>query len=358
MKKYKKFVFILLFIIIFFISFHFIMWQFTKLVYPKNYTVGDLARMSYRFDLITKREDQNTLNKKHINFNDYENEIVDLITIGDSFSNGGAGGPNRYYQDYIASIYDLKVLNILKLPESKDYLDTLVVLLNNGFFDKIKVKYVLVESVQRNTYENLGFNNIGLISNLKFDDIILNIKNNKDIYNSKDKYGEKLTFINNLNYNVLLYNIQFYINGYGEQKKYYIDKLNNDFFTSKVKDELIFFKDDIKFLKYETKDNLENLNNKLNLLSSLLKEKGIKLYYMAVVDKYNLYRDYLIDKNSYPESIFFEYFRTLKKDYTFIDTKEILLNELKSSEKDIFYSDDTHWNYRASEVIVKKINFN
>lgn len=358
MNKYKRFTLILLFSLIGFVSFHGIIWQFTKMVYPNNYIVGDLARMSYKFDLITPRENKNTLTKKHIHFNDYEGEEVDVITIGDSFSNGGAGGPNRYYQDYISSIYDLRVLNILKFQQSENYLDTLFILLNSGFLDISKPKYIILESVQRNTYENIGFNKINLIDNLKDDNIIFNIKHNKDIYNIKDKYGEKLTFINNLNYNVLSYNFKFLITGYGKQKKYYIEKLNKDFFTSKTKDELIFFQDDIKFLDYETKENLEVLNEKLNLIAKKLKEKEIKLYYMPVVDKYNLYRDSLLSKDKYPKSIFFEYIETLQKDYYFINTKKILSEELNNNVKDLYYSDDTHWSNKASEAIISKLNFN
>lgn len=354
MNKYKKFTFILLISLIGFIAFHGLMWQFTKLVNPTDYIVGDLARMSYKFDLITARENSINLNKKHIHFNDYEGEDVDLITIGDSFSNGGAGGLNRYYQDYIASSSNLKILNILNISDTKSYLDTLIILINSGFLDKINPKYILIESVQRNTYENLSFKQINLSKNID-EDVIEKIKFTKDIYNLKEK--NKITFINNLNYNVLLYNLKFKINGYGKQEKYYIEKLSENFFSSSKQNELIFFQDDIKNLKYETKENLNILNDNLNKISDILKTKGIKLYYMPVVDKYTLYRDYILDKDKYSKSVFFEYFRTLKKNYFFIDTKEILLNELKSSEKDVFYSDDTHWNYKASEAITSKLKF-
>lgn len=358
MNKYKKFTFILLSLLIGFISFHGIIWQFTKQVYPNDYIVGDLARMSYKFNLITSRKNNNTLPKTHIPFNNYKGEEIDLITIGDSFSNGGGGGLNRYYQDYISSMYNLKVLNILKFKQSQDYVDTLITLLDSGFLDKTKPKYIILESVQRNTYENIGFNKINYIDNLKYDNIISDIKNNKDIYNTKDKYNQNLTFINNLNYNVILYNCKFLIDGYGKQGKYYIEKLNKDLFTSKTKNELLFFQDDIRFLKYETKENLENLNEKLNLLANRLKDKNIKLYYMPVVDKYTLYRDKLLFKNKYPKSIFFEYLEGLNKDYYLINTKKILSEELNNNVIDLYYSDDTHWNYKASEAIINRLNFN
>ena len=152
MIKSKKFVLGILLILIIFISFHLIVWQFTKKVYPKGYVVGDLARMSYKFDLITKRKNINTLEKRHIHFNNYNGEKVDVITIGDSFSNGAGGGKNRYYQDYMVSKYNMNVLNIPDLSNTGNYVDSLILLLNSGFFDISKPKYIILECVQRNTH--------------------------------------------------------------------------------------------------------------------------------------------------------------------------------------------------------------
>lgn len=355
MNKYKRFTLILLFSLIGFVSFHGIIWQFTKMVYPNNYIVGDLARMSYKFDLITPRENKNTLTKKHIHFNDYEGEEVDVITIGDSFSNGGGGGQNRYYQDYISSMYDLRVLNIPDVSDTNNYIDTIMILLNSGFFERVKTKYVILECVQRNTYLNLGFNkpNLDLIYK---DNIFNRIIKSKDIFNINNE--NKMTFINNLNYNLLKYNLSFYRNGYGKFRNYYIEKLNKNLFSSKVKDELIFFYDDINLLNQENEENLEVLNEKLNLIAKKLKEKEIKLYYMPAVDKYNLYRDSLLLKDKYPKSIFFEYIEALQKDYYFINTKKILSEELNNNVQDLYYSDDTHWSNKASEAIISKLNFN
>ncbi len=356
MNKYKRFTLILLFSLIGFVSFHGIIWQFTKMVYPNNYIVGDLARMSYKFDLITHRENKNTLTKKHIHFNDYEGEEVDVVTIGDSFSNGGGGGQNRYYQDYISSMYDLRVLNIPDISNTNNYIDTIMILLNSDFFERVKTKYIILECVQRNTYLNLGFNELNLDLIYK-DDIFNRIIKSKDIFNNKESKN-KMTFINNLNYNLLKYNLNFYRNGYGKFRNYYIEKLDKNLFSSKVKDELVFFYDDINLLNQENKENLNLLNKKLNLIAKKLKEKEIKLYYMPAVDKYNLYRDNLLSKDKYPKSIFFEYIETLQKDYYFINTKKILLEELNNNVQDLYYSDDTHWSNKASEAIISKLNFN
>jgi hypothetical protein len=106
----------------------------------------------------------------------------------------------------------------------------------------------------------------------------------------------------------------------------------------------------------ETKDNIELLNENFNVLARDLSQKGIKLIFMPAVDKYNLYRPYIVS-NIYKESIFFEYLETLPKEYIFINTKKILSKELENGEKDIFFADDTHWSYKASEKIVSDKEF-
>jgi hypothetical protein len=78
---------------------------------------------------------------------------------------------------------------------------------------------------------------------------------------------------------------------------------------------------------------------------------------MVVVDKLDLYSSYL-GKNPYGENLLFSLLRPMDKSYTFIDTKKILLEELVNNEtKDLFFADDTHWTYRASEAIFKQVRF-
>jgi hypothetical protein len=41
----------------------------------------------------------------------------------------------------------------------------------------------------------------------------------------------------------------------------------------------------------------------------------------------------------------------MKKDYIFIDTKQILQTFLEKDIKDIYYPDDSHWSYKAIEAV-------
>ena len=116
--------------------------------------------------------------------------------------------------------------------------------------------------------------------------------------------------------------------------------------------DLLFFKSK----KFFSRAELARLNDNLNTLADRLNKKGIRLVFMPCVDKYTLYSDF-IEHNPYPRSTFYEDFRPLTKRYLFIDTKAILMEELKKGEKDIFYADDTHWSWKASSKIFSRIKF-
>jgi hypothetical protein len=49
--------------------------------------------------------------------------------------------------------------------------------------------------------------------------------------------------------------------------------------------------------------------------------------------------------------------REQKRDYVLIDTKKILSKKVDSDELDIYYVDDSHWSYKASDEIFSKIRF-
>mgnify|MGYP000467482794 CR=1 FL=1 len=49
--------------------------------------------------------------------------------------------------------------------------------------------------------------------------------------------------------------------------------------------------------------------------------------------------------------------RNVNKNYYLIDTKKILEEELLKNEVDIFYADDTHWSYKASNILINNESF-
>lgn len=355
MNKFKKLSFLWFFSIILVSCFHAIVYYtYVDKVFPEApMTIGDLGRMSYATDLLDLRENKIDLVKLHTELKEYEGSKVELITIGDSFSNGGGGGLNSYYQDYIATEFNINVLNLSNIKGANNFIEIVSSFLNSGQLEVMKTKYVLIESVQRFALQRFAINNIDFQKNE-----IYSFLKQEDNKNTKvDKSDSDIGIINNLNLNALSYNLKFKLEGYGKiSSNIYREKINKNLFSTKISDELLFYYEDLKFIDQESKDKIELLNNNFNILSKALAQKNIKLIFMPAVDKYNLYRPYIVS-NIYKESIFFEYLETLPKDYIFINTKKILSKELENGEKDIFYVDDTHWSYRASEVIIKDESF-
>ena len=268
-------------------------------------------------------------------------------------------------------------MNIKLFENNKNYIETIYSLLNSGQLEKLGVKYILIESVQRRSLERFAINDMNInisnidnfknqiLNNQKNDNLIQSHSNEQfeinwiDVFNSifSKSNNNDVSVINNLNLNAFIYNAKFKIKGHGKMAPHvYRELLNKDFFSTEVSRDLLFYDEDLKYLKYESEENIKLLNNNFNLLAKALGEKNIKLIFMPAVDKYNLYSPYIIS-NTYQKSIFFEYLDSLPKDYIFINTKKILSEQLEKGEKDIFYADDTHWSHKASEVIIKDESF-
>ena len=277
--------------------------------------VGDLATMSYYIDLLLPRKKIRDLEKKHIGFSDFNQSKVDMLVVGDSFSNGGGNGRNTYYQDYIATYNNFEVLNIPQLPTTDNFIETIVLLANSGYLRKLDVKHVLLQSVQRESLERFAKDvNFDLSSTEDLHQVITSVY---DIYNPKVEDKKKISVINNLNFNAFLYNMKFKLQGYGKFEDYYIEKINEDLFSSKISDELMFYKDDIRKLKHENNENIMKMNDNFNHLADLLLKQNIQLSVMINVDKYNLYSQY-VSSHKYKKSVFFEILRKLPKKYQYI----------------------------------------
>ena len=101
-------------------------------------------------------------------------------------------------------------------------------------------------------------------------------------------------------------------------------------FSSEIQDELLVLRDDVKNASLSNKGNITIINDNFNTLSIILKKLDIKLIFMPVVDKYDLYHEYIVGK--YPKNNFFPLIRPLTKKYIFVDTKAILKKQLKHND--------------------------
>lgn len=329
----------------------------TEELLTKKYDGGDLARMGYVSCVKEYRKRSDDLPLRHLEMKEFHGQPVDLLVIGDSFSNGGGEGRNSYYQDYIASLNNLTVLNVFPYKPAGDLymgfnlVSTLAALYNSGYLDQIKPKCILLESSERYAIARFV-----TLFRLTASADIATLKATYEKQNMDLNYLPRVDFINEGNFNYLYYNFMYLFSDHAFRRLVYKKRLTEPLFSPGDGRTLIFHHDEMKNLAMATTENLRVMNENLNWLSDLLAKKGIKLAFMPIVDKSNLYRDFIVD-NHMPQNTFFERFRELPRRYALIDTKKILAEQLVQRKKDLFYADDSHWSWRASEAIFTQVKF-
>lgn len=341
-----------------FVLIHFIIWKaWTEVLLSPRYGGGDLTRLGYISGIKKIRNTYDDLPSRHLEIRDYNGGTVDMITVGDSFSTGGGEGRNRYYQDYLASTNGMSVLNVPSYTFKSSVfggmpVSTLAALYNGGWLDRIKPRYVLLESVERYALPRLT----------TFFDFTIQVPQEEfERYYRKTNFDVKqinqdITFINIGNLKFLYYSFLYNFSEHAFRRLVVKARLNKPMFSGNRGDLLLFHHDELQSSPPVTLQSIRTANDNLNMIARLLRQKGITLVFMPVVDKLNLYRPFT-KKDSYPKSIFFEELRKLPKEYLFIDTKAILSRAIEAGELDLFHQDDTHWSWHASRQIFSSIQF-
>lgn len=357
MIRHSRFVRIIVALLMAMVIFHLTTWElFVKrlMVDDPSCVGGDLARLGYISGVKMCRQNTNDLPQQHMEMRDYTGGRVDIVTIGDSFSNGGGGGKNTYYQDYIASIHNMSVLNATQYKDL-DLLTTISIMNNNGSLERMDPAFVLIECSEKTCLKELP-EEVDFARTMPENELK---RHEAMSYAQKQTSGKdtpRFAFFSEANVNFIKNSVAYRFSDNAFNGQVYKAQLSKPLFSTALADTLLFYAGDIKNRQRFTAERIARMNDHLNTLSDRLAAKGIKLYFMPCVDKYNLYSEYIIG-NTYPKSLFFEDLRQLPKRYAFIDTKAILAEELAKGEKDIFYPDDTHWSWKASDRIFKSVSF-
>lgn len=311
---------------------------------------GDLFRLGYIPDTYDYRSIFKEEFKKKIIFTKISDVNLStknkykVLTIGDSFSEQDNFG----YQNYLAED-NLSIIHYDRILHS-NATQTLYGILNGELLDKIKVDYIILQTIERyfvKKTKSIDRDKIIFIDSLS--QLIIDKKVNLK------KGGNKNSLFSDKIFRFPLHNIFYFLDDNAFGLKTYQVKTNNKLFSSKKKN-LLFYHGDIEYV--ETNNNLETiskLNNELNNLSIRLKEKGIKLIVLPSPDKLDFYYDYIVDNKKYAKPLFFEHLEKMPKDYIFVNSKRILSDEM-NNKKDIYFYDDTHWSPRASQIIAKELS--
>lgn len=347
--KPKTYIIIFLSAVIAVVVFHLLVWNFlTKDILTGE--IGDLSRMGYLPEMAMRKNITLDLPLRHMEAWSFDKGGVDVLTVGDSFSNGADRLKNGYYQDYIATFNNLRVLNVLPY-DMENPVATVVLLHNSGWLAKYSPGYVIIEKSEKSSIDSFD-KAIDFSKSARIQEVEDYMKAGKNVYFQ----SPNVDFINTGNVKYLIYRLLYAFSENAYFGRVHVLKLDRALFTAGRGDTLLVLNDDLNGIPLATSDSVKRLNDNMNRLADMLKEDGIRLLFMPVVDKYNLYMPYIIN-NRHPASAFFELLRPLPKRYELIDTKAILSKELEKGELDVFTPDDTHWSWKASKRIFEETIF-
>ncbi|WP_242131690.1 alginate O-acetyltransferase AlgX-related protein [Aestuariivivens marinum] len=309
-----------------------------KIPYPKDY------RNQFH-EVFNQEKRYHEFSELHLDSVQY----VDVLTIGDSFSQQGAYG----YQNYLAIEQGLDVVNFdYKTFALENYkpLHFLYQMLNSDIFEHVKADYIILQIVERDILRHL--NDLNEKKGLTITDLFENIKAELSL---NEKY-QNSTFRMRMNDMVHFYRygLLYCFNDRAFESSVYKKKLSKPLFSAN-EDMLLFYDRDISNMNnYSNAENVKQFNNILNRLNIELKALGIDLIVMPCADKYDIYYDYIIG-NRHRENLFFENLKVLPKDYLYIDTKAVLKPYIDNGVKDVYFADDTHWSPIATKLIAEEV---
>ena len=256
---------------------------------------------------------------------------VNVLTVGDSFSQQG----NMGYQNYMPG----KGFSVANCRRSlyENPIQYACNILDCGIVDSTNIDVLVVEVVER--------------------DFALRISDFKE---SKVEVPEPESASDgekrNANEWSLLRARDFILYRFASRSPVYVVDLKKDFFSSCEPNKLYFYDGDIKNGLTIDEAVIPKVKNVFDLLTRKAHERGIQLMLMVAVDKYDLYQDYIMD-NPYPPKQVNEDVREI-----FGDIPEVMLCKyclqplLDKGEKDVFLFDNTHWSYKGSEAVGKELS--
>jgi len=308
----KQYIIYFFTLFIVFLSYHSFIWFFyTSKIFDRDdhLYIGDLGRTSYQLDSLYPRKLEYTLTKHHIGAQNWHHQNVDVLTIGDSFSNADQGGLNPYYQDFLATEYNLNILNLKRDSKVIKMFDFIIYLYNSGVLKTLHPKAIIIESVERYAYyrfaKKINFNyknfNINLI-----DSIAQKTKEH-------DSFIPSLLLINTANYKLPYYSFMYNFKYNAHKSVPRLQLKKKVFSNSNYGKKLLITYEDIQGIRNNL-DQVIQINKNFNTLARLLKKINIKLFFMPAPDRYDLYYDY-IEKSPYPKNQFFDLIRPLKRIY-------------------------------------------
>ena len=299
--------------------------------------LGNLALIPFWSEygqMIRQHEIKDTLFMKVNKTEDLRNIHVNVLTVGDSFSQQEHAG----YQNYMSG-EGLTVANCKRsLYDSP--IQYAYNIMDWGVVDSTNIDVLVVEVGERDfaiRIDNFGVEKIEVPEP------------------EKPSQGDGEEY--NPNKWSLLRARDFVLYRFANRSPVYVVDLKQDFFESPEPRKLYFYCADIINGMTIEESIRPKVKEVFDLLTRMAHERGFALVFMLPVDKYDLYQDYIVDNPyAYPKRIN-EDVRELLGDIPEVMLSKYYLKPLiDKREKDIFLFDNSHWSYKASEVVGKELS--
>ncbi|WP_158645761.1 hypothetical protein [Selenomonas ruminantium] len=359
MMNSRKFSMLIASVLGVFILLNIVLWQgYTKDIFYGQDAHGDLKRMGgvYVPPSQTKPVKYTT---EHYEFPEVMDNLeaiqADVLTIGDSFSNGTGG---NYYQDYLCSTYGWKILNVPSRPYN-NALQMMYSLQETGLLAKIKPKVIILESLAANMEERFGSDKMQIytlsLSGLKQaqNQGKISTKTKNEI--SADKLAPGIMIKSNLEVVKTLIHHQRHPQDYRINDKVGLLNLSQPLFSNEGwEDKLLVHLPDSNV--HFSEQTIKNINNNINAAAELCREQGIVLVFMPVANKADVYYPYIKDvPPDWQVNKTMQELDALPKDYLLVNTEQILQQSLTEGDpaavKDLFWLDDLHFSWKAQQII-------
>lgn len=315
---------------------------------------GDLARLGFAALAPARTPQRMPLEGgRHIEMDAYlrGGGPVDVLTIGDSFSNGKGG---FYYQDLLAEKYGARVVN-LPCFERYEALEMLYLLRSSGYLEALAPRAVIVESVARSLVSRYGRRILQpdaalyQMSGKQF--AKLAARGRPELQSQADGPFQPRMVKANWEYIKALWQQWRYADRRSALAR--TAKLRQDLFSNPGTERLLlYYTDDLR--GFADARTMETIDRNFAEAQALLTDKGMRLLVLPCVDKFDLYRPY-VEADELPENLLFAQWRERESSYGWIDTKRILQAELARGARDLYWQDDTHWSWKGIEPVVDEI---
>lgn len=302
---------------------------------------GDLARLGYlKLDLrqaeqlvSNYQEERKFLTEREF-FAAESPRKVQVITLGDSFLNGGG---NTYLQNALVQRQGLQVLNLPALRQTTE-LETVLLLARAGLLQAAQPKVVIVECVERNLVRKYG-KELSLNQTVTLAEV-----RGQYLRPQRDEHWEA-GVINAGNNRFLLYSALYPFSDNAVIGPVYQTRLSKPLFQAgQDSDRLLFFKEEINNNKHATAADVEMIHLNFNRAAAELARYGIQLWLLPAPDKSTVYQEYMVNSAKYEKpDILGALAAKPEKQYRYIPTQQILREAARQGVLDLYWPGDTHW---------------